>query len=84
MLTLFGSIVVSIMMLSYWLESRSKWYVLVFAGASAGTSVYSGIAEVYPIMAVEGIWSVIAFQRFVQRHRAEKFASGASPVVGSG
>ena len=78
MLTLFGSIVVSIMMLSYWLESQSKWYVLVFAGASAGTAVYSGIAQVYPIMVVEGIWSAVAFQRFVQRHRAEKLVSGAS------
>ena len=74
MLTLFGSIVVSIMMLSYWLESRSKWYVLIFAGASAGTAVYSGVAEVYPIMVVEGIWAAIAFQRFVLRHRAEQLA----------
>ncbi len=73
MLTLFGSIAVSIMMLSYSLESRSKWYVLIFAGASAATAAYSGLAEVYPIMVVEGIWSTIALQRFIRRHRVERF-----------
>ena len=74
MLTLFGSIAVSIMMLSYSLESRSKWYVLVFAGASAATSIYSGLAEVYPITVIEAIWSVIAFRRFATRHRVEQSA----------
>ena len=39
MLTLFGSVAVAIMFLSYWLEPRSKWFVLVFAGASAATAV---------------------------------------------
>jgi len=38
MLTLFGSIAVSIMFLSYWLEQRSKWMVLVFAIGSGLTS----------------------------------------------
>ncbi|MCH7733662.1 MAG: hypothetical protein IH868_04790 [Chloroflexi bacterium] len=76
MLTLLGSIAVSIMMLSYALESRSKWYVLIFAGASAATSVYSGFAGVYPITVIEAIWSVIAFRRFTTRHRAEQLAAG--------
>jgi hypothetical protein len=67
MLTIFGSIAVSIMMLSYALEARSKWYVLVFAAASAATALYSGIAEVYPIMAVEAIWAAIALRRFWDR-----------------
>lgn len=70
MLTIFGSIAVSIMMLSYWLESRSKWYIAVFAAASAATSIYSGIAEVYPIMVVEAIWSLVALRRFLERHRS--------------
>ena len=71
MLTLLGSIAVSIMMLSYALESRSKWYVLIFAGASAATSAYSGFAGVYPITVIEAIWAVIALRRFAARHRAE-------------
>lgn len=69
MLTLFGSIAVSIMLLSYWLEPRSKWFVLAFAGGSAATSVYSGLAEVYPIMAIEAVWTVIALERFLRRHQ---------------
>jgi hypothetical protein len=67
MLTIFGSIAVSIMMLSYAVEARSKWYVLIFAAASAATAAYSGIAEVYPIMVVEAIWSAIALRRFWTR-----------------
>ena len=57
------------MLISYWLEPRSKWFVLVFAGASAATSVYSGIAEVYPITVIEALWALVAMQRFVARHR---------------
>ena len=72
MLTLFGSIAVSIMMLSYSLEARSRWYVLAFAGASAATAVYTGLAEVYPITAIEAIWSLVALRRFVLRYRAEQ------------
>jgi hypothetical protein len=56
------------MMLSYALEARSKWYVLVFAAASAATALYSGLAEVYPIMVVEAIWSTVALRRFWTRH----------------
>lgn len=37
-LTVFGSIVVAIMMASYWLEPRSRWYVLVFALAHRSTA----------------------------------------------
>ncbi len=75
MLTLFGSVAVSIMLLSYWLENRSKWMVLVFAGGSALTSVYSGLAEVYPITVIEALWSVIALQRFVRRLRQERLVA---------
>ncbi len=75
MLTLFGSIAVAIMFLSYWLEPRSKWFVLVFAGACAATSAYSALAEVYPITVIEALWSVVAFQRFSQR--SQKEASGS-------
>jgi hypothetical protein len=74
MLTVFGSIVVAIMMTSYWLEPRSRWYVLVFALASAGTSVYSGLSEVYPITVIEAIWAAVALQRFMARSRLEALA----------
>ena len=75
MLTLFGFIAVTIMFLSYWLERRSRWFVLIFSGACAATSIYSAIAGVYPITGIEALWSVVAFQRFSQRSRQE--ASGS-------
>ena len=75
MLTFFGFIAVTIMFLSYWLEQRSRWYVLVFSGACAATSIYSAIAGVYPITGIEALWSVVAYQRFSQRSRQE--ASGS-------
>lgn len=71
MLTLFGSVAVTIMLLSYWLESRSKWMVLIFAAGSALTSAYSGLAEVYPITVIEAIWAAVAVQRFARRLKQE-------------
>lgn len=76
MLTIFGSIAVSIMFLSYWLEPRSKWFILIFAAASVATSVYSGLAEVYPIMVIEALWSAVALQRFNRTHQASRAVVG--------
>ena len=72
MLTVFGTIAVSIMFLSYWTEGRSKWLVLGFAMGSGLTSLYSGLAEVYPITVIEGLWALVALRRFWQRHIKEK------------
>ena len=72
MLTVFGAIAVSIMFLSYWTEERSKWLVLVFAVGSGMTSLYSGLAEVYPITVIEGLWALVALRRFWLRHVREK------------
>lgn len=69
MLTLFGSIAVTIMFLSYWMESRSKWMVLVFAAGSAATALYSAFSTVYPITVIEGLWALVAVQRFWKLHR---------------
>lgn len=71
MLTLFGSIAVGVMMFSYWLEVRSKWFVLAFAAGSGATSLYSGLVEAYPITVIEAAWAVIALQRFFRRQRQE-------------
>jgi hypothetical protein len=79
MLTAFGSVAVGIMFLSYWLEPRSRWYVMVFAVASAMTALYSGLAHVYPIMVVEALWAAVALRRFVTRSRAE----GRNVVAGA-
>ena len=69
MLTLFGSVAVTIMFLSYWMESRSKWMVLVFAAGSVATALYSALSAVYPITVIEGQWALVAVQRFWKLHR---------------
>ena len=79
MLTIFGSLAVTIMMVAYWQEPRSKWFTLAFAVGSAATSAYSGLVEAYPITVIEGLWSLVALQRFYKRYRAENLA--ASPGV---
>jgi hypothetical protein len=48
--------------------------VLAFALASAGTLIYSGLSEVYPITVIEAIWALVVFQRFIQRTRSEALA----------
>jgi len=79
MLTVFGSVAVTIMLLSYWLERRSKWMVLLFAAGSALTSVYSGLAAVYPITVIEALWAAVALQRFTQRLRRERRPAPQAP-----
>ena len=69
MITLFGSVAVTVMMLSYWLEPRSKWFVLSFALGCAATSAYSLVLAAYPIAVIEAIWAVVALRRFYQRRR---------------
>ncbi len=64
MLTAFGSVAVSVMLVSYWLEPRSRWFILVFALGSAATAAYSGLAAVYPIMVIEALWAMVALRRF--------------------
>ncbi len=75
MLTVFGSVAVSVMLLAYWLEPRSKWFVLLFAAGSAATAAYSGLVQAYPITAIEGLWAAVALTRFVSRRRAEAAAA---------
>ena len=71
MLTIFGFIAVAVMFLAYWLEPRSKWMVLVFAAGSAATAVYSALSAVYPITVIEGLWALVAVQRFWKRHQLD-------------
>jgi hypothetical protein len=71
MLTAFGSVAVGIMFASYWLEPRSRWFVLVFAASSGATAVYSGLAAVYPIMVIEALWAAVALRRFLTRSHLE-------------
>ena len=64
LLTLFGACAVTIMLLSYALERRSAWWVLVFALACAASSLYGWLAGTWPFGVVEGVWALVALRRW--------------------
>ena len=63
-LTLFGLAAVTAMLVFYALETRSRWFVMAFAGACAMASVYGFLAGAWPFGIVEAIWSIVALYRW--------------------
>ena len=66
-LTLFGALAVSAMLLCYALESRGAEYVLAFAAACAGSSVYGFLQGAWPFGVVEAIWAGVGAKRWWDR-----------------
>lgn len=79
-LTLFGVAAVGSMLFFYAFESRSRWFVLAFAGGCIASSVYGFLQGAWPFGFVELIWSGVAVQRW--RRRAPTAGSGLSSGVG--
>ena len=78
LLTAFGLIAVTLMLLFYTLERRSRWYTLAFAGACALGSAYGFLQGAWPFGLVEAVWSVVAVRRWwsaPNRHRIEQLRS---------
>lgn len=65
MLTLFGAVAVTFMMLMYALESRHRGFVLAFACGCALSSAYGFLAGTWPFGVVEAIWAVVALRRYL-------------------
>jgi hypothetical protein len=70
-LTLFGLVAVSAMLVAYALESRSHWFVLMFAVACALGSIYGFLQGAWPFGVVEAIWSIVALRRWWTRTRTD-------------
>ena len=66
-LSLFGLVAVTLMLACYALEERSPWYVLGFSGACALASAYGFLQGAWPFGLVEGIWSLVALDRWRKR-----------------
>jgi len=64
LLSAFGLFAVSLMLVTYALESRSNWYVLAFAVACALGSVYGFLQGAWPFGLVEAVWSGVAVRRW--------------------
>lgn len=65
-LTMYGAGAVTLMLVSYALEHRSTWWVLVFAFACAASSLYGFLAGTWPFGVIEAIWAVVALQRWLK------------------
>ncbi len=63
-LTAFGLFAVSLMLVTYALESRGRGYVLAFAGACVLGSAYGFLQGAWPFGLVEGVWSLVALRRW--------------------
>ena len=68
-ITIFGLVAVSLMLITYALESRSAWFVLAFAIACALGSTYGFLQGAWPFGVVEAIWALVALRRFALRRQ---------------
>ena len=64
-LTLFGLFAVSAMLVCYALESRSHWFVVLFAVSCALGSAYGFLQGAWPFGLVEAVWSIVAVRRWL-------------------
>ena len=72
LLTLYGALAVTAMLIFYALESPSPAFVLAFAGACAASSIYGFLQGAWPFGVVEAIWCVVALPRWWLRRTIEK------------
>ncbi|WP_407194276.1 hypothetical protein [Bradyrhizobium sp. STM 3566] len=63
-LTLLGLFAVTAMLVTYALEDRSHWFVLLFAASCALGSAYGFLQGAWPFGLVEAIWSIVALRRW--------------------
>jgi hypothetical protein len=63
-LTVFGLIAVTLMLIFYALEKRSRWYTLGFAAACVLGSIYGFLQGAWPFGLVEAVWSLVAVRRW--------------------
>ncbi len=70
-LTVFGLVAVTLMLIFYALEARSPYSILGFTVACVMGSVYGFLQGAWPFGLVEGIWSLVAFRRFLAAIRGK-------------
>ena len=67
-ITVYGVVAVSFMMLMYAGERRGRGFVAAFALGCLLSSVYGFWSGAWPFGVVEAVWSVIAWRRFRHPH----------------
>lgn len=69
MLTLYGVVSVTLMMVFYALEKRSNIFILAFAGSCVMASVYGFLQGAWPFGLVELVWSGVAIKRWSDQRK---------------
>ena len=64
MITAYGVLALSFMMLMYLFEKRGSPYVVAFAVSCALSSSYGFLSGAWPFGVVEALWTVIALRRW--------------------
>lgn len=64
LLSLYGLIAVTAMLITYALEKRSPWYILGFAFSCVLGSSYGFLQGAWPFGLVEAVWAVVAARRW--------------------
>ncbi len=81
MLTAYGVLVLTFMMLMYALERRGPGFVAAFACGCLLSSSYGFLAGTWPFGIVEAVWALIAIRRWLglRRESADARASAQRP-----
>jgi hypothetical protein len=64
MITAYGVLALSFMMLMYLFEKRGPRFVVAFAAGCALSSSYGFLSGAWPFGSVEALWTVIALRRW--------------------
>lgn len=64
LLTWFGLLAVTAMLVTYALDQRSAWFTLAFAGACVMGSAYGFLQGAWPFGVVEAIWALVALRKW--------------------
>ncbi len=67
LLTAFGAVAVTLMMVCYALEDRAPAYTLGFAVACAAAAAYGWLVGAWPFGVVESVWALIAARKWLRR-----------------
>ena len=78
-LSLFGLFAVLLGLITYQLEDRSHWFVLLFVAANAMACIYAFLQGAWPFGIAEGGWAVASFRRWFIRIRRERAEATLSP-----
>lgn len=71
LVTVYGVLALSFMMLMYALEDRGKIFTLGFAAGCVFSSVYGFLAGAWPFGIVELVWAGVALRGYQRRSNTE-------------